>query len=157
MSQFIHQFYDYYRLASQGFDKLHSLAVLLIRLYIAKVFFYAGLTKLQDWDTTLFLFEEEYQVPLVSFEVAAYLGTFGEIVFPILLAIGLASRFSALALSIVNIVAVVSLIEIAPAALYLHVLWGVLLAQVVVYGGGRLSLDYVVKAKWLHKAGMSKG
>ncbi len=156
MSQFIHQFYGYYRVASQGLDKLHSLAVLLIRLYIAKVFFYAGLTKLQDWDTTLFLFEEEYQVPLISFEAAAYLGTFGEIVFPVLLAVGLASRFTALALSVVNVVAVISLAEIAPAALYLHVLWGLLLVQVVIYGAGRLSLDNVLKAKWLQHGGMSK-
>ncbi|BFM15483.1 DoxX family protein [Maricurvus nonylphenolicus] len=152
MSQFIHQFYGYYRLASQGLDKLHSIAVLVIRLYIAKVFFWAGLTKIQDWDTTLFLFEEEYQVPFIPFEAAAYLGTFGELVFPVLLAVGLMSRFAALSLFVVNVVAVISLADIAPAAMYLHVLWGVLLAQVVVYGGGLLSLDKLLKVKWLQRS-----
>lgn len=147
MSQLIHQCYDYYRLASRGLDKFHSVAVLLIRLYIAKVFFWAGLTKIQDWDTTLFLFEEEYQVPFIPFEAAAYLGTFGELVFPVLLALGLMSRFAAVSLFVVNVVAVVSLVDIAPAAMYLHVLWGVLLAQVVVYGGGFLSVDKLFKAK----------
>lgn len=152
MTQLAHQFFDYYRLASRGLDKLHSIAVLAIRLYIAKVFFYAGLTKLQDWDTTLFLFEEEYQVPLLPFELAAWLGTFGEIVFPVLLVAGLLSRFAALALSVVNVVAVISLAEIAPAAMYLHVLWGVLLAQVVVYGGGLLSLDHWLNKLWFSKS-----
>jgi putative oxidoreductase len=149
MTQLIHQCYDYYRLASRGVDKLHSVAVLVIRLYIAKVFFWAGLTKIQDWDTTLFLFEEEYQVPFIPFEAAAYLGTFGELVFPVLLAVGLMSRFAALGLFVVNLVAVISLTEIAPAAMYLHVLWGVLLAQVIIYGGGLLSLDKLIKTKWL--------
>ncbi len=151
MYQFIHQFYGYYQVASQGVNKLHSVAVLLIRLYIAKVFFLAGLTKVRDWDTTLFLFEEEYQVPVLSYELAAYLATFGELVFPVLLVAGLLSRFAALALSVINVVAVISLIEIAPAALYLHVVWGVLLAQVVIYGGGALSLDRILKAKWLNR------
>lgn len=151
MSQFIHQFYGYYQVASQGVTKLHSVAVLLIRLYIAKVFFLAGLTKVQDWDTTLFLFEEEYQVPFLSYELAAYLATFGELVFPVLLVAGLLSRFTALALSVVNVVAVISLVEIAPAALYLHVVWSVLLAQAVIYGGGALSLDRILKAKWLNR------
>ncbi len=151
MIKLAHQAHDYYQIASNALSKLHSVAVLAIRFYIAKVFFYSGLTKLQDWDTTLFLFEEEYQVPLLNFEHAAYLATFGEIVLPVLLFVGLFSRFSALALSAVNIVAVISLIEIAPAALYLHVLWGALLAQVAIYGGGILSLDQLVKKTWLNR------
>ena len=84
--------------------------------------------------------------------MAAYLATFGEIVLPVLLIAGLFTRFSAVALSVVNAVAVVSLIEIAPAALYLHVIWGVLLAQVAIYGGGVISLDQLLKKTWLNKA-----
>ncbi len=148
MSTLVNQLYQHYTTASTLLEKLHSLVSLSARLYIAQVFFLAGLTKIKDWDTTLFLFEEEYQVPFLSYELAAYLGTFGELVFPILLAIGLATRFSAIALSVVNIVAVISLEEIAPAALYLHVVWGILLAQIVIYGSGFLSADRWLKTKW---------
>lgn len=119
----------------------HSWVALLARLYIAKVFFLAGLTKVQDWDTTLFLFEEEYQVPLIPFELAAYLGTIGELVLPVLLVLGFFTRFTALGLFIVNYVAVISLVEIAPAALYLHYIWGLLLAQIIIYGAGVASID----------------
>lgn len=146
--KFMNQLYNLGEISSSWLAKLHSAFSLLARLYIAKIFFFAGLTKIQDWETTLFLFEEEYAVPLLSPELAAFLGTFGELVFPILLVAGLFTRYSAIALSIVNIVAVISLEDIAPAALYLHVIWGVLLAQLVVYGGGRLSLDTFIKRKF---------
>lgn len=148
MYQQVNQFYVLYQKAASGLSRLHSAAALAARIYIAQVFFSAGLTKIQDWDTTLFLFEEEYQVPFLSFELAAYLGTIGELVLPVLLFSGLLTRFSALGLSVVNIVAVVSLIEIAPAALYLHVVWGLLLAQTVIYGGGLFSLDRLVKYRF---------
>ncbi len=151
MIRLAHVAHGHYQHLSHALSKLHSAAALAIRIYIAKVFFYAGLTKLQDWDTTLFLFEEEYQVPLINFEVAAYLATFGELFFPLLLIFGLFSRISALALSVVNVVAVISLVDIAPAALYLHMLWGVLLAQVAIYGGGSLSLGHLVTTRWLHR------
>ncbi len=148
MTTLTNRLYQHYIAASSLLEKLHSVASISARLYIAQVFFLAGLTKIKDWDTTLFLFEEEYQVPFLSYELAAYLGTFGELLFPILLVIGLATRFSAIALSVVNIVAVISLEEIAPAALYLHVVWGILLAQVVVYGSGILSADHWIKSKF---------
>ncbi|WP_439135197.1 DoxX family protein [Pseudomaricurvus sp.] len=151
MKTLLPKIYQPYELSRKYLEKLHHLVSLLSRLYIAKVFFSAGLVKLRDWDTTLFLFEEEYQVPVLPYDFAAYLGTFGELVFPILLAIGLGSRFSALALSVVNIVAVISLSEIAPAALYLHVIWGILLGHIVIYGGGILSLDHGIKRYRLRK------
>lgn len=148
MSTIAQHVYQRYTVASAALEKLHSVASVTIRLYIAQVFFMAGLTKIRDWETTLFLFEEEYQVPFLNFEIAAYLGTFGELVFPALLAIGLLSRFSAIALSIVNVVAVISLEEIAPAALYLHVVWGILLLQTIIYGSGILSIDKWLKSKF---------
>jgi putative oxidoreductase len=69
------------------------------------------------------------------------LGTGGELVLPVLLALGLCGRLGALGLSVVNLVAVVSLSEIAPAALQQHILWGALLAGVAIYGPGPWSLD----------------
>lgn len=147
MYQQVSQFISIYERISQGLTRLHSTVVLAARIYIAHVFFSAGLTKINDWDTTLFLFEEEYQVPLLSPELAAYLGTVGELVLPVLLFSGLLTRFSALGLFVVNWVAVISLMEIAPAALYLHVVWGLLLAQIAIYGGGFLSLDRLFSRK----------
>ena len=135
------KFYQGYLTKVDKIVTAHSWVALLARLYIAKIFFLAGLTKVQDWDTTLFLFEEEYHVPLIPFELAAYLGTVGELVLPVLLVLGFFTRFTALGLFIVNYVAVISLVEIAPAALYLHYIWGILLVQLIVYGAGVASID----------------
>lgn len=125
-------------------DPLQPLAALVARLYVAQVFWWSGLTKLRDWDTTLFLFTDEYKVPLLPPAVAAVMGTGGELVLPVLLALGLGGRWAALGLCVVNAVAVVSLTEIAPAALQQHMLWGAFLAGVAVYGPGNWSVD-----RWL--------
>ena len=122
-------------------DSLRPAAALSARLYLAQVFFLAGLTKVRDWDITLLLFTEEYNVPLLSPEVAAVMGTAGELVLPVLLCLGLAGRFAALGLSVVNFVAVLSLSDIAPAALQQHITWGVLLAVLVLYGLGKWTVD----------------
>jgi putative oxidoreductase len=150
MTTLTKRFTETYYEASNLLNYLQPLALLAARFYVAWVFFASGLTKLRDWDSTLFLFEEEYNVPFIPFELAAYLGTAGEIILPIILVLGLASRFGAFSLSFVNIIAVVSLVEIAPAALYMHVIWGLLLIQIMIFGGGKLSLDYVVKSKLLN-------
>lgn len=118
-----------------------SLFLLFARVFVGLAFFRSGLTKLQDWDTTLFLFQDEYHVPLLPPEIAAYVGTAGELALPLLLFAGLATRFAAAGLSVVNIVAVLSLAEIAPAALMQHQLWGALLLAVVLWGGGRIAAD----------------
>jgi len=135
--------YNGYLHGEQFLAKTHDVVALVARLYVAQVFFMAGLTKIQDWETTLLLFEYEYAVPFISFELAAYLGTIGELVLPVLIVTGLLTRFSAIGLFVVNVVAVISLEEIAPAALYLHYIWGLILLQVTVYGGGKLTVDYV--------------
>jgi putative oxidoreductase len=125
---------------------LQSPAALLARMYVAQVFFLSGLTKLRDWDTTLALFADEYHVPLLPTPVAAAMGTAGELVLPVLLVLGLGGRFAALGLSVVNVVAVVSLADIAPAALQQHITWGVLLAGLAVFGTGTWSGDRLLAA-----------
>jgi putative oxidoreductase len=125
-------------------DKLQPLAAMLARWHVAHVFFLSGLTKLRDWDTTLFLFTDEYKVPVLPPAAAAVLGTGGELMLPVLLALGLGGRFAALGLSVVNMVAVISLSEIAPAALQQHILWGALLAGLAIYGPSSWSLDRLV-------------
>ena len=122
-------------------------ALLGARLYVAWVFFKSGLTKLNDWESTLLLFEYEYAVPVLNFELAAYLATFGELVFPVLLALGLFARKSAIALFIVNYVAVISLEDIPQAAYNLHVIWGLMLLAVIIWGAEKLSADHFLKIK----------
>jgi putative oxidoreductase len=128
-------------LLSRALDNLQPLAALAARLYVAQVFFLSGLTKLRDWDTTVALFTDEYKVPLFSPAIAAAMGTAGETALPVLLVLGLGGRFAALGLFVVNAVAVVSLTEIAPAALQQHIFWGSLLAGLAIYGPGPLSLE----------------
>ena len=134
-----------YRNLAGKISMLEPVALFATRFCVAVAFFASGLTKLRDWESTLMLFEYEYQVPVLPFELAAYLGTGAEIVLPLLLIAGLASRFSAIGLFIVNIVAVISLEEIAPVAYAEHVLWGVLLTLVVIFNGGRFALDRLVE------------
>ena len=122
-------------------DALQPAAALMARAYVAEVFFRSGLTKIQDWETTQLLFESEYQVPLLSPAVAAVMGTAGELVLPVLLLLGLAGRFSALGLAVVNVVAVVALPDMPAAAFQAHVTWGLLLAGVALYGPGAWSVD----------------
>lgn len=126
-----------------GLNRLQPAALLLARLYLANVFFSAGLTKLNDWDTTLALFMDEYQVPLLSPTLAAWAGTAGELVLPVLLVLGLGGRFAAAGLFVLNAVAVLSLAEIAPAAFQQHLFWGSLLAALLLWGPGAWSLDRI--------------
>jgi putative oxidoreductase len=130
-----------WRLIRQALDALQSPALLLARVYVAWAFFASGLTKVRDWGTTIALFTDEYKVPLLPPAVAAFMGTAGELILPVLLVIGLATRFSALGLFVVNAVAVIALQEIAPAALQQHILWGSLLLGIAIFGGGKWTLD----------------
>jgi putative oxidoreductase len=140
-----------YERAVDALESLQPAAQLAARLYVAKVFFWSGLTKLRDWEITVALFTDEYHVPLLPPELAALLGTAGELVLPVLLALGLAGRFSALGLFVVNAVAVISLAEIAEPALMLHVFWGSLLLGLLLWGPGKWSLDRLILPR-LHPA-----
>ena len=131
---------------AQALDHLRSLLLLATRLWVSWQFLKSGWLKLTHWDVTQELFRSEYQVPLLSPGVAATLGTFGELFFPVLLALGLFTRLGALGLSAVNFLAVVSYWHVLgsdgyEAALAQHVLWGFMLVVLAIFGGGALSLD----------------
>jgi putative oxidoreductase len=128
--------------AVAALDWLKPRVQLAARLYVAGVFFRSGLTKLHDWDTTLALFADEYHVPLLNSTVAAYLGTGAELALPVLLVAGLFGRFAAAGLSVLNIVALISLMDVPDAALMGHVFWASLLGFLVLWGPGALSLDF---------------
>ena len=136
-------------LPSKILNHLQAGLALGVRLWVGWQFMQAGWLKLNSWETTLFLFKEEYHVPLVSSKIAAIAGTGGELLFPVLLTLGLFTRLSALGLTAVNVMAVyayahVLLSEGFEAALGQHVLWGFMLLVIVVYGPGKASLDQLL-------------
>ena len=118
-----------------------ALVDLVVRLWVAAVFFRSGLVKIQSWDTTILLFTNEYHVPLLSPYLAAVLGTAAELTLPVFLAIGLGTRLAAAALFVFNIVAVISYPELEAAGLDQHYVWAILLAVTIVHGPGLASLD----------------
>lgn len=120
---------------------LQEVFSLVLRVWIFRVFFLSGLTKIKSWSTTMTLFEYEYSVPLLSPQVAAVMATAGELVLPALLLLGLLGRFSAAGLFVLNLVAVLSYPDISHAGVQQHIMWGVMLAYFVCFGPGRLSLD----------------
>lgn len=125
-----------------------SLMSLAIRLYVGWQFFKSGLVKIEDWGGTLALFQYEYHVPLLPPPLAACMGAFGELAFPLLLALGLLSRPAALGLFAVNLMAVLSYPALfqfdCPAAINDHFYWGALLLVLVAFGPGRFSLDFLL-------------
>jgi len=141
------------QVASFLIDKIEmtqSVFLLFLRLWLAKVFFMSGLTKVQSWDTTLMLFEYEYSVPLISSVLAAWLATAAELVIPVLLIFGLLTRLNVVALFILNIVAAISYADLSFAGEKDHMIWGLMMMVLFFYGPGKLAFDrllvkYVMK------------
>lgn len=134
--------------ALAGSQWSEALTLLLVRVALAGIFWRSGRTKVEEgsWlsvsDTTLFLFEEEYKgVPLPT-ELAAYMATYAEHLFPILLVLGLATRLSALAL--IGMTLVIQLF-VYPDAWPTHLVWAGPLLYLLARGGGALSLDRALK------------
>ena len=118
---------------------------LWLRCYVGWQFMKAGIAKVSNWDGTLDLFRDEYHVPFLPPELAAVMGAAGELTLPLLLFVGLFSRPAALALLVVNIMAVVSYPQLfslpCPAAVNDHFFWGVMLLVVASFGPGKIALD----------------
>ena len=118
-----------------------------LRIWMAHVFFMSGLQKIGDWGSTVFLFDFEYQVPLLPPEVAAFLATSFELVMPVLLVIGLMTRFAALVIQFV-------LGATNPAYDHLaHYYWMILLVTIVLRGPGRISIDHYLAQRFARRAG----
>lgn len=124
----------------RGLDFLAPIGFVLLRCWVGWQFFKSGLTKLPI-ENAIFLFENEYNVPILPPALAAYLATAAELALPVLLALGLAGRVSALGLFILNFVAVISY-EFA--SLNDHLPWGLILLVFVLYGPGKLSVDHLI-------------
>ena len=127
---------------------LYPLADLIVRLYIALVFFMSGYSKISDWPGTLDLFHNEYHVPLLNPTLAAYMATAGELGLSSLLALGLGTRFAAAGLSVLNITAALSYYDTlknVPGALQDHLQWGLMLFLLLTLNMSVLRIDHWIQ------------
>jgi putative oxidoreductase len=125
------------------FDQIpHDVVALTLRIFPALVFFQSGRTKVEGLFTiknsTWFLFEQEYALPLIPSDLAAVLGTTAEHVLPVLIILGLFTRFAALGL--LGMTAVIE-IFVYPDAWVTHGLWAAAFLAVIAHGPGTWSLD----------------
>ncbi|WP_421839673.1 DoxX family protein [Novosphingobium sp.] len=137
----------YNRLAELAGRLLPETVLLLVaRLGIAAVFFQSGRTKVEGLltitDSTYYLFETDYKLPLVPPHLAAHMATYSEHLFPILLVLGLGTRFAALGL-----LGMTTVIEVFvyPDAWPTHLSWAAILLPLIAKGGGALSLDRLLR------------
>ncbi|UVL47374.1 DoxX family protein [Pseudomonas moraviensis] len=144
---------------SASFEKIpHSLIAFIARFSIAAVFWKSGQTKIEGlavdlldgtfelgWprlaDSTVPLFQSEYSLPLLSPEIAAHMAAFAEHVFPLLILLGFATRFSALAL--LGMTLTIQLF-VYPDAYPTHGTWGAVLLYLMATGPGKLSIDHLI-------------
>ena len=118
-----------------------SLIALAMRVAIGGVFFKSGINKYESWGTAKMLFAEEYQVPLLPPDIAAFLATAAELVCPVLIVLGLFARLGAAALLFMTIVIQVF---VYPNAWVEHLLWASVLGYILTRGPGALSLDAAI-------------
>lgn len=131
----------------------NDLISLLARVGIGAVFLRSGLLKLDGWSNgnTLFLFQDEYRLPLLPPELAAPLAMGMELSMPLFLFIGLGTRFAALALLGMTLVIE---IFVYPGAFDTHAVWAASLVFLIKYGAGSFSADYVLKTYSAQSTGM---
>ena len=131
--------------ASLSAPWIDAIMLLFVRISLAGIFWRSGRTKVDEgsWlsvsDSAKFLFAEEYKgVPLPP-ELAAYMATYAEHLFPVLLVIGLFTRVSAFAL--LGMTMVIQIFVYPEAWWSVHMIWVALALVLILRGGGQLSLD----------------
>jgi putative oxidoreductase len=122
----------------------YALLAIPLRLGAAVVFWNSAMTKLPNWETTVTLFADEYQVPLLPPEAAAYMATAIELTMPALLVLGLLTRPAALVL--LGITAVIQMF-VYPLAWPTHLQWAAMLLVLLARGPGAFSLDWLIRRR----------
>ena len=126
---------------------VEGVALLFVRVALAGVFWRSGRSKvvegtwLQVSDATRYLFEYEYSAVPLPPAFAAQMATLAEFVLPILIALGLATRLSALALLGMTLVIEVF---VYPDAYPTHGTWAAVLLYLMATGPGKLSIDHLI-------------
>ena len=124
-------------------NALQPLVLLLLRVWMAKVFLSSGLVKISDFSNTVALFESEYAVPFIPPYFAAVSATFFELTCPVLLMLGLGARFACLPL-----LAMTAVIHFTYDQNIQHAYWAMLLLVILTFGAGKLSLDQFINRKF---------
>src|SRR6266481_4338727 len=119
----------------------YTVLAIPLRLAVATVFWNSAMTKLANWNTAVELFIEEYRVPLLPPELAAYMAVSIELTMPVLLVLGLATRAASLVL--LGMTAVIE-VFVYPLAWPTHIQWVAMLLILLCRGPGKLSLDHVI-------------
>lgn len=131
--------------ALERLDRIpYWLLALLPRFAVATVFWNSGMTKIANWQTTLYLFQNDYKVPLLSPDFAAHLTTSIEFATPVLLVLGLLTRPAA---AILLGETLVIEIFVYPQAWPTHIQWAAMLLVLLARGGGMLSLDWLIRRR----------
>lgn len=127
----------------------YDLTALIARVSMAAVFWQSGQTKVEGWhlsENAIYLFQNEYRLPLIDPVIAAHLAAFAEHFFPVLLVLGLATRFSALALLGMTLVIE---IFVYPDAWPVHGTWAACFLILIAQGPGRIAIDHLVARRLL--------
>lgn len=124
----------------------YTLLAIPLRIAVATVFWNSAMTKLANWATAMELFREEYKVPLLPPEVAAYMAVSIELTAPVLLLLGLATR--PVALVLLGMTAVIE-IFVYPQAWPTHIQWAAMLLVLLCRGAGAWSLDHLLRQRWM--------
>lgn len=122
----------------------YALLAIPLRFALATVFWNSAMTKLANWETAISLFKDEYQVPLLPPELAAYMAAAIELTTPVLLVLGLFTRFAAIIL--IGMTAVIE-IFVYPLAWPTHLQWVAMLLVLLCRGAGAWSLDALLWRK----------
>ncbi len=120
----------------------YAVLAVVLRLAVAEVFWSSGQSKLLSWSTTVALFKQEYRVPLLPPELAAYLAATIELTTPVLLVLGLLVRPAAAVL--LGMTAVIE-IFVYPDAWPTHLQWAAMLLVLLTRGAGALSIDRAIR------------
>ena len=124
----------------------YALLALPLRLAVATVFWNSGMTKLANWDTAVALFTDEYRLPVLPPELAAYMAASIELSTPVLLVLGLLTRPAAFVL-----LGMTTVIEVFvyPQAWPTHIQWAAMLLVLLCRGAGAWSLDHLLWRRWM--------
>jgi putative oxidoreductase len=112
-----------------------------MRLAVGATFFRSGMNKYQSFDSAIALFRDEYRLPLLPPEIAAYMGTTVELAAPVLLVLGIFARLGAAALLVMTLTIQ---FLVYPGNWPEHLMWASILAYVLSRGAGALSIDRLV-------------
>lgn len=124
----------------------YTLLALPLRIGVATIFWNSAMAKLANWDTAVELFRDEYKVPVLPPELAAYMAVSIELTAPALLMLGLATR--PVAFLLLGMTAVIE-IFVYPQAWPTHIQWAAMLLVLLCRGAGKWSLDHLLWRRWL--------